>query len=278
MAYRPQQLSSSSSNSPCYFSSSSNQSYGDSPSPNTSHQVPIASQLGERLDEDFENFSFWNNGSSNEHTETNKTAGSTDAVGNIIDTIDNNELQLVEEVLRDLGEEESTTKNAASLISYINEFARQECLRENSPIEQYLTRLDGMNSNVRSNCNGIGTVSVAANAVKSNVSQQTHRNVPESTVPRTEVTNPIPADAIVPNYSNNGSAGITEKCSWTEPESSNVYDNTRQTFDFPSLFLNSPFSSSSSDVAAPVNASNAQIPFERRRIRSLGSPHSQRRR
>ncbi|XP_076245079.1 uncharacterized protein LOC143185733 isoform X2 [Calliopsis andreniformis] len=258
--YRTQQISSSSSsNSPFYFSSSSNQSYSDSPSPHTTHQVPIASQIGERLDEDIEN-SFWNIRSSNgEVAEANK-------VNENIDT----DLELIEEVLlKDLKKEEHVKKNSMNVLSCLNEFAREESL-ENSSIEQYLVRFDVTNSNVRSNCNG--TVADVTNSMsKSNVSYQTYRNVPDSTVPRIEVTNPIPTDAIVPNYSNNGSPGIAQKGNWTtEPEIINTCSNSRQIFDFPSLFLDSPdFSSLSLHTGVTSNVDALSPPFDRCRIRSF---------
>ncbi|XP_015435274.1 PREDICTED: uncharacterized protein LOC107190903 [Dufourea novaeangliae] len=114
-AYRPQQLSSSTSNSSCspssLSSSSSNQSYGDAQSPIGSQSI-FVSRIEERLGEDLGNFSFWINNP--------ETVESTDA-SDVVDTIDNNELQLVEEVLRDLGEEKSKVEEARHRRSFKSE-------------------------------------------------------------------------------------------------------------------------------------------------------------
>ncbi|XP_033328824.2 uncharacterized protein LOC117221754 [Megalopta genalis] len=89
------------------FSSSSNQSYGDPCSPIGYRFVNgiLGSRVEERFNEDLDNFSFWNdsfkafekNGNCAETVQPAEDSSN-------VDTIDNNELQLVEEVLRDLGE------------------------------------------------------------------------------------------------------------------------------------------------------------------------------
>lgn len=78
-------------------SSSSNQSYCDTPSP-LNYQAPLNPRLEDRLGQDLENFPIWNDG-----YESSGTVVDTADTIETIHTIDSSELQLVEEVLRDLG-------------------------------------------------------------------------------------------------------------------------------------------------------------------------------
>ncbi|XP_053985943.1 uncharacterized protein LOC128880175 isoform X1 [Hylaeus volcanicus] len=243
--YRPSQILSSSSNSSSSlssFSSSSNQSYGDTPSP-TDCRGLSCSRIEERLGEDLENLSFWN-----EACESFRNSGLNDceiaaqnSIGNggsteIVDTIDNSELQLIEEVLRGLGddrhdkeetrrsESSSESDNAACLLSFENAPACQESLRENSTDEQYL-----------SNCNG--------NAVESSpVSYTTQKN--------------IPYIQVVPDYPKNG-----------QPEISRT-DSGRD-IDFAALLQSSCHSSSTADATVIPNVSAQLSLFERQRKKSF---------
>ena len=221
--YRPRQPLSSSSNSSFSFSSSSNQSYSDSPSPNPMHQqVPLGSQMGEQLDEDLENFSLWSDTRESlqnvglnicEIDEENKAARDADAISNILDTIDKNDLQLVDEILKTLEEKPEAetgwakSERTASILSYVNEFTCQEALRANLLAEQYLTRFDLANSANRPNRDKISAGHVAGTDLsESNVLYQARENngIASRIDSKPEIANSIPtdykADAIVPNY------------------------------------------------------------------------------
>ncbi|XP_076668243.1 uncharacterized protein LOC143368913 isoform X2 [Andrena cerasifolii] len=263
--YRPPQRLSSSSNSSFSFSSSSNQSYSDSPSPNPMHQqVPLGSQMGEQLDEDLENFSLWSdtreplqNVGLNicEIDEENKAARDATAASNILDTIDKNDLQLVDEILKTLGEEKpeaetiwSKSERTANLLSYVNESTCQEALRANLLAEQYLTRFDLANSTTRPTRDKISAEHVAGTDLsESNVSYQARENSIGSRIPNLEIANPIPtdykADAIVPNYYNGDvSRGVVEGNHWqTQAKAVGTdSDTVRSIFQFLHSNLHAP--------------------------------------
>lgn len=199
-------------------------------------QVPLGPQMGEQLDEDLENFSLWSDTHKSlqnvglnicEINEENKAARDTYAASNILDTIDKNDLQLVDEILNTLGEEKpeaemiwSKSERTANILSYVNEFTCQESLRANLLAEQYLTRFDLANSAIRPNRDKISAEHVAGTDLsESNVSYQARKNDIGSRIPNLEITNPTPtdykADAIVPNYHNEDvSRGVVEENHW----------------------------------------------------------------
>ncbi|XP_076178011.1 uncharacterized protein LOC143152133 isoform X2 [Ptiloglossa arizonensis] len=249
--YRPQQLLSSSSNSSSSssscFSSSSNQSYGDTPSP-TDCRVPFCSRIEEQLGEDLENLSFWNDAC--ESLRANG-AGNTVGATDIVDTIDNNELQLIEEVLRGLGEEKlekqetrrndtSGSDNVAGLLSFVNPLACQEfSLREDPVEERYLTRFE---SNVHSNRDRL-----AATESKSNVTFTTRSNIPY-----VETMKPI-------------AINVADQSRPTQPKTTGTDSCAGGDIDFPSLFQSACHSSPTVDVTVVPDV-NAQLSlFERQR-------------
>lgn len=180
------------------FSSSSNQSYGDPCSPVGYRVVNgiLGSRVEERYNEDLDNFSFWNDSfkAFEKNGNCSETVQPVEDTSNV-DTIDNNELQLVEEVLRDLGE-------------------NKEREIEEQPSHQRPIRPDKI-PNVSTNIN---FTSYRNNSDVARIAYETSPNCyPMFDYRIPNVENPITRDydAIVPNVP--ARSGVTNDYRFTEP-------------------------------------------------------------